>query len=117
MKYVIQMNFNLYYCGVLYLGQNPESIESDGYIKVDGGLFLRERRIRVDGELIGYLYEVNGVYRKDIFGEKDKLLEASQQHTKDVSSHFRSMVEFGNYHSIFTRKEGELQRNEYLEML
>jgi hypothetical protein len=70
MKYVVKMNFNLSYCGIIYLDSNPEHIHSDAFIKVDNGLFLKERRVRLDGNLVSYLYEADGKYTKKVFGKK-----------------------------------------------
>lgn len=64
MKYVVKMNFNIYYCVVLFLDRNPENIEFDGYVMVNNSLFLKNRKTRVDGKVVSYLYETDGKYTK-----------------------------------------------------
>ncbi|MFC7443314.1 hypothetical protein [Laceyella putida] len=99
MKWVVSVNFQSYYCDVLYLDKNAEKIESEGYIQTGDQLFLRDRRIRDSKNLIAYLFETDGKVRRSVFGEDDQLLEVTYDEL-DVSSHYRDMIQFGNYTSI-----------------
>lgn len=96
-KYAVQVNFNIYFCNVLF--DYGESFITEAYTIEHNQLFLRNIKKRNKNDLITFLYEPDGKARKDIFGENSELLDTIYEEI-DVSKHFRNMIEFGNYESI-----------------
>lgn len=104
-QYIVKMTFNKkgYYCGVLHLNENLDSELVEAYVLIGQQLFLKNVQKRYfDGReisLVTYLYEVDGRYRKNFFiGGKET--DDVEYGICDVSSHFREMIQFGNYDSI-----------------
>ncbi|MBO2533250.1 MAG: hypothetical protein CW342_10255, partial [Thermoactinomycetaceae bacterium] len=60
---------------------------------------LADHVFEIACSLVTYLYETDGRYRKNFFiGGKET--DDVEYGTCDVSSHFREMIQFGNYDSI-----------------
>ncbi|MEW9033830.1 MAG: hypothetical protein AB2404_14110, partial [Planifilum fimeticola] len=75
----------------------------EAYVYHNQQLFLKNiQKWYRDGReisLVTYLYEVDGRYRKNFFiGGKET--DDVEYGICDVSSHFREMIQFGNYDSI-----------------
>ncbi|MCS1350748.1 hypothetical protein [Mechercharimyces sp. CAU 1602] len=104
-KYIVQMNFNYegYFCDVAHLNENLDTKLLDAYVWIDRNLFLKNVHKRYfDGPEISmdsYLYETDGRYRKSS-SNKAGVMEVAETGQCDVSSHFRDMIQFGNYDSI-----------------
>ena len=114
-QYIVKMTFNKkgYYCGVLHLNENLDSELVEAYVIIDRQLFLRNVKKRyIDGReisLVTYLYETDGRYRKNFFiGGKET--DDVEYGTCDVSSHFREMIQFGNYDSILSEEARRMLR-------
>lgn len=97
-----------FFCRVDYLNNDLEKVKSESYMLLNGQLFLKsskkwyydEREMRNGKEvgLVTYVYETDGRYRKNYFSHGKDFDE--EYGTCDVSSHFREMIQFGNYDSI-----------------
>lgn|SRR5690606_24544096 len=99
----IHFNYEGYFCSVDYLNKDLESVLLEAYVYHNQQLFLKNiQKWYRDGReisLVTYLYETDGRYRKNFFiGGKET--DDVEYGTCDVSSHFREMIQFGNYDSI-----------------
>jgi hypothetical protein len=99
----IHFNYEGYFCSVDYLNKDLESVLLEAYVYHNQQLFLKNiQKWYRDGReisLVTYLYEVDGRYRKNFFiGGKET--DDVEYGICDVSSHFREMIQFGNYDSI-----------------
>ncbi|MCS1351697.1 hypothetical protein [Mechercharimyces sp. CAU 1602] len=104
-QYIVEVKFNfkVYFCGVLHLHENLRSRLSEAFEWRAQKLFLKNVKKRyIDGgeiSLVTYLYETDGTYRKNFF-INGKGTNTPEYGECDVSSHFREMIQFGNYDSI-----------------
>ena len=109
-RFIVNMYFNYkgYFCSLQYLNDDLEIERTEAYIFHQGRLFLkntkkwyydeRETRNGKEVTLVTYVYETDGRYRKNYFSHGEDFEE--EYGTCDVSSHFREMIQFGNYDSI-----------------
>jgi len=109
-RFIVNVHFNYegFFCRVDYLNNDLEKVKSESYMLINGQLFLksskkwyrdkREMRNGKEVTLVTYVYETDGRYRKNYFSHGKDFDE--EYGTCDVSSHFREMIQFGNYDSI-----------------
>ena len=110
-RFIVNMYFNYkgYFCSLQYLNDDLEIERTEAYIFHQGRLFLkntkkwyRDKRETRNGKEVGlvtYVYETDGRYRKNYFSTEGRAFD-EEYGTCDVSSHFREMIQFGNYDSI-----------------
>ncbi|SDC72372.1 hypothetical protein SAMN04488112_11483 [Melghirimyces thermohalophilus] len=103
--YIVKINFNYegYFCSIAYLNENLDAKKSESYVAQEHQLFLKNvQKKYYDGreiDMVTYLYETDGRYRKNFFID-GRAMEDAEYGKCDVSSHFREMIQFGNYDSI-----------------
>jgi hypothetical protein len=108
-NFIVKVNFNEEgsVCATIFLNEKLDSIRSESYVLLGHQLFLKNIQLKqYNGEkinLVNYLYEPDGRYRKNFFidGLETDEVEYGQC---DVSSHFREMIQFGNYDSILPKE-------------
>ncbi len=105
-KYVVEIMFGHYYCGIRYLTPIQKRTKTEAYVKHQGGLFLREKAFHHEngGAKITYLYETDGKYRKTLFNEEGEIIEQTFE-TIDVTSHFRNRINLGEHYSSCPKDE------------
>ncbi|MGF7088405.1 hypothetical protein JOD24_002252 [Kroppenstedtia sanguinis] len=96
------MNFDDYYCAVMFLTAEQKSNKREFFVKYKDKLFLKSKTFLHDNGVskLGYLYETDDGYRKTLFGKERGGIIEQTFGTTDVNTHFREMVEFGKYDSI-----------------